>query len=715
MDFGRITNIRNIPYTDQLQVYIYDWEHHFWIDPSLYTINIEVLDSVKIGEFEDYTTSSVMNAITITPEDGFPESRRVLIYFAYDKSDVFDSISINPKTCDVRFKPLLTLDNKVVDYDPYAKINIRKHFDGHETYTFEGYSEIPDFFQEGYLFERPMESGKQIKTPNIRFRDLIATNGANILGYSDFDMYVKIPYPDTTSTNGYMTPTYSATVVRDIDGFVPDQTIKLICISNNARSSYDGNISSVMFEAYTSEEGGVQQLQITNSTLPWWMSGTYTCSVFKDNKYPHSGGMITVTIVPNENSVVDGNWILLNNAGFTDAYRILPDKFVLVPKEPIFEEITFEFKTEYNKNIDESITVRDDQNIENPYLFYYNADKNLRYPIGEVRKNEHKERLVIDTELNPDVQVVKNTYLSICRYARQKIPTDGIIDMTGYLPTPLSRDHYEFWVNGRCIKNQEDVIILSPTSIQLLNLKSLRNFECVELVDDYDDTILSSKGPVYIDLNGKTYASHKLAVNSGESVFMENIRYMFNANNQEPMHTYTRSIISNPSNKNIEKDILETVEFSQDTPTYYEELHNIPSINGVDIYDPKSYHLGFIETPNKQILEMFDRVWRREQCTDPLFPTTHMRDLNLIDGEKVILHSKYSGKDDMYILYATGISDGFFTFYISNSGSANIDDTSNTLKIIPFIRTGVFIYVDKSLQGKWLCCTHPNVKPIKIM
>jgi hypothetical protein len=69
----------------------------------------------------------------------------------------------------------------------------------------------------------------------------------------------------------------------------------------------------------------------------------------------------------------------------------------------------------------------------------------------------------------------------------------------------------------------------------------------------------------------------------------------------------------------------------------------------------------------------------------------------------------------MYVLYASGISNGFFTFYISKSSSGKIDDTANTLKILPFIRTGVFVYVDKSVQGRWLHCTHPNVKPIKIM
>ena len=46
-DISRVTNIRNIPYTDKLKVYIYDWEHHYWVDPAEYTVTVEVIDSVQ--------------------------------------------------------------------------------------------------------------------------------------------------------------------------------------------------------------------------------------------------------------------------------------------------------------------------------------------------------------------------------------------------------------------------------------------------------------------------------------------------------------------------------------------------------------------------------------------------------------------------------------------------------------------------------------------
>lgn len=707
IDLSRVTNIRNIPFTDKLEVYIYDWQNHYWLSPDDYTVDVEVLDSVQIGEYDNYKTSRIMNSITITPGDGFMFSTDLLIYFAYDKSDVFEDVELNSNRCNVRFKPLLSLDtSEYDDYDPYSEIKIRKHFDGNEKYVFEEYSEIKDFSKEGYLIKRPQRSGRYTNSPSIRYCDLTVEEFN--MTYEDFDLYVKIPFEDVTSTDMYLTPRYSATIMQPIDGFADEPTkVKLICISDGARSKYDGNISTVMFEATAEIFEGNQILTIDDSTVPNWITGTFTCTVFKDSMYPHSGGLITVMINADEHEVVHGNWVYV--PADLAKYKILPDEFVIAPngETPITEKITISFQTKYIKEIDDEITAHND-NINNPYEFYFNKAKDIRYPISDVRTSEHKERLVIDQERNPDVSICKNSYISICRYSLEKIPKNGIIDMTGYLPTPLSRDHYEFWVNGHCISNKEKhVWILSPTSIQLHDLTSLRNFECVELVDDTNDSILSTKGSVYIDITGKTYASYTLASKSGNSICGQDIKYSFNANNQQPMQTYTSSIVSNPNNRNIEKNILDTLDL--------DEVFNVPSINGVDIYDPRSYHLGLVETPNQKILEMFDKVWRREQCTNPLFPSTHMEELGLIDGEKVILHSKYSGEDDKYILYATGVCEDFFTFYISRESNGRIDEIQNTIKIIPFIRTGVFVYVDKSVQGRWLCCTHPNVKPIKIM
>lgn len=697
-NFNSVTRIKNIPYTENIEVFIYDWENHEWVDPNSYTIQINMLDHIKIGEYDNYTTSRIMNSIIIIPNEYFPSSRNILIYFAYDKSNVFDDIELNPKTCDVRFKPLLVIDPTITDYDPYENIFIRKQFDGKETYEFDTYSEIDQFNMNGYLFNRPKINGRNVNTPNIRFIDMIATNNGNDMDYNDFDMYVRLPFKDTTTNEKYLIPSYIANVIQPIDGFIPNQTIKLISISNNSNSSYNGNISSVMFEGYVESDGDNQIVTITKSTLPTSSNGSYTCTVFKDTTYPHTGGIITVNVFPTEQSVVNGNWVNIKNE--FAKYKILPNEFVLVPHNPIVGKISFVFKNEYIKNSNSNITQYDSSNDMNPYLYYYNNDKDIKYPIGNVIKNNNNERLVIDTSTNTNIHVGKNTFISICRYSIHKIPKNGIIDMTGYLPSPLSRDHYEFWVNGRYLR--DEVKIISPTCVQLINLKSLRNFECVELVDDFNDSILTDQHNVYVDINGKTYSSYRLAKNDN-TVYSQDIKYTFNANEQEPLQSYTKPVISNPNNKNIEEDIMKTIVSNEDAP-------EIPSLNGVDISYLYSQDIGLLEAPNEKILEMFDKVWKYEQTTNPLFPNRHIN-----SNKTITLKSKYSIEDDMYILYATGKIDKSMTLYISNSPSAKIDDTSNTLKIIPFIRNGVFVYVDKQYQGKWLHSTIPNTEPIKIM
>ena len=97
-------------------------------------VEVEYVDCVKIDEYDDYTSAQVLYSITIKPLSGFVYSPKILIYFGYNKSDVFDDIEMGENTCDVKFKPLLSMNNDINDYDPYKNIRIRKHFDGYEKY-----------------------------------------------------------------------------------------------------------------------------------------------------------------------------------------------------------------------------------------------------------------------------------------------------------------------------------------------------------------------------------------------------------------------------------------------------------------------------------------------------------------------------------------------------------------------------------------------------
>ena len=382
--------------------------------------------------------------------------------------------------------------------------------------------------------------------------------------------------------------------------------------------------------------------------------------------------------------------------------------------------VTLENK--YIKEHTDTINVNN-TGVFNPYEYYYNSKNYKRIPISDVRMDNHNQRLVVDQTLNPDVKMVKSTYIGICRYSAARIPENGIIDMTGYLPTPLSRARYEFWVNGRCISGKEDLIILSPTSIQLRNMKSLRNFECIELVDDIDmDNDIMHQGCVYVDINGNTYANYKLALLSNTKINQQNMAFIFNANNHSKLNDYTESIVDNPNNRDIEEDLLSSLTF--DTSTLdYNKFTNKPSINGITLLHPKLTHIGLSEIDNMDILKMYDRIWKSEAITNPFFMTTHRSES--VTSDIITLHVKEIYEPDWnnlttdttgkFVVHITGPVDKYFSLYVSDLQDGEIDDITHTKKIIPFMTSSVYILLDESYKGMWLHSTHPDTKPVHIV
>lgn len=709
-----VPNIRDLVYTDKLEVHLYDWEHKQWLDPSTYTVTTEMVDNVKIDECGDFSTNRVLYTMTITPGNDFVYSNKILVYFSYDKSDVMDDIQMNPDICHVRFKPLITIDDKKENYDPYADIRIRKHFDGYEKYTVDA-SDIH--------IKRVKRSGKYTYSPTFRIPDIhIKDENNNEYTYLDIAQFlVPNPMKFSESQRVFHTPKYSCVITAPIDSFQENKRIKLICISNNDKSSYDGNISSIMFSGTTSLNNDSQVVTIDKSTLPNYVSGSFVCTVFQNDEYDPVGGVIIVTVTSDEEEIYSKDWITVPASQMR--YREIPKEFKIVMNDDtITGTLEITLKNTYQKSVDDTIDL--DNIDDNPFEYYYDTKNLIRYPISDTRTNSHKHRLVIDTTTNTDVTVIKTPYIGICRYSKNRIPENGVIDMTGYLPTPLSRDRYEFWVNGRCVSG-DNITILSPTSIQLRNMKSLKNFEVIELVDDINtDNELFKEGNLYIDINGNTFSNYKLALLSNSRIHYQNIMYGFNANVHSNMNDYTTDIIENPNNVDVEEDILSFVTFD-DVVTDYEKLYNIPSINGVSLFHPKVQDLGLSEIPNSKIIKKFDEVWKLEAITNPFFMMTHKQKENITEETGLKLHCKqltdphWNGIEEdttgMFLIYTTGPVDKYFSYYISKTSDGAIDDVVNTVKIIPFIMPGVYVLIDKKYHGMWLHATHGQTKPIHIV
>ena len=710
-----IPNISYIQSLEDINIFIYDWDNKYWIPPEFYTIEIENIDNVNFGNKSNYITSNVVYKMNITFDSTLPRSKSILFYMGYNKSDLFDDIDLHNKTCYVKFKPLITTINS--NHNPYNDIKIRKHFDGFEQYTFDE-PNTPDDFANGecYKITRYDRNGNYQYSPSIRMCDLTVTSNNVEYDYTYFDLYVPNPFNDTTTNQTFKQIQYNVTIIQPIDNFNENQIVKLICISNNELSKYNGLLSSVLFEGKTTNDS----ITINESSLGYVSPGHYICTIIPSSDSSCVGGLIDVEVTYTQTDIVDdsGAWICIPNELST--YREIPHEFIIKPKSNEFDytsKTTFTFNTKYINNITDVINENNNQSINNPYEYYNDTKNNIRLPISDVRHNQSSKRFVVNTTSNPDIEIIKTPYISICRYSLNNIPEDGIIDVTGFIPTPLSRKRYEFYVNGRII-NGLDIIILSPTSFQLINLVSLKNFELIELVDDAYDSSTFIRDNVYISNTGKMYGSYEQMILSNEEVVDQSIRFIFNTDQQLELYKHNTNIT--PNNRNVEPDILDNISYNTPSTIPYYELYNLPSINGVQLNNLTTKDFGLSEIPETQIIDMLNKTWKREILTNPDFPSNHYLDkhrtiLQLHTSNVEDIFPDIDNPDDWVCVYVTGNMNKYFTLYISNSENGNIDDVNNTLKIIPFVKTGMYVMISSSYKSKWLhmTTTVKNVAPSK--
>jgi len=132
-----LSSIKDIPFNPKMNVFIFDWENKVWLNPNHYNVELRWEDDVRINQHADYMTKHILHRIVIRPKTGFKDSKSLLVYFSYRKSDVFDDVErdyINE--CQVRFKPIISLPDRDEVFEPYQNFTIRKHVSTQENYIF---------------------------------------------------------------------------------------------------------------------------------------------------------------------------------------------------------------------------------------------------------------------------------------------------------------------------------------------------------------------------------------------------------------------------------------------------------------------------------------------------------------------------------------------------------------------------------------------------
>ena len=678
-----VDNVRDLLYTDKLEVYMYDKDNHVWLDPKDFEITITYETDINIDNPNDFKTGKVNTIMKITPKNTSPESKNILVYFAYEQSNVFDDIELNDEgECSVVFKAVLSVPSEVNhSIDLYRDINIRKHFETIERYKFNEYD---DTDKQYLIINRKKYCDEYDNTPVLRFRDIKANTQSQEYDYTNFDLYIPNPFKDVKVSPSALSKTISFEIVQPIRNFTVDETIDLICVQNDDVASFNGVISNMMIKCKTSSDAHGQSLELVESIIPSNCVGTYTFTCVQKNQYNSEGGVIKVTI-SNSGSTIPTvtDWVLIPEN--KSEYYELPEKFVLKPKSSIpFTEYDPLFITISLQYYPDNVNADDEIGELTPYDYLYDSKNHHRLPFSDVINNDITTRFTTTKQEHPEVNKVTSTYVHVCRYSKAKIDESGIIDLTGMIPTPLSFDRYEFWINGRQLTDK-NVTITSPTTLQLTKLTSLRNFEVIELVDDFYDSTTFPKEMVYISNDGKRFNDYVKAMkyNMGNgTIISQELSYSFNVNNHTNLDTY---YFSNPENVDVEPDILES--FMSDDSFRLR-------FNGVDVNNATLDQLNVLEIPASDVNNELNKVWKFEEMTDGYFDIMHTlpRDIT------ATLHMNKLD-DGSFDVYVTGTYNSHFTAYITSDPQTDISDSEHTQDIMTNVTMGMIINIPKSYSG----------------
>lgn len=222
-------------------------------------------------------------------------------------------------------------------------------------------------------------------------------------------------------------------------------------------------------------------------------------------------------------------------------------------------------------------------------------------------------------------------------YTQRRLPKHGYLNLAGKLNKPLSKDYYEFWVNGKLLA--DEVTIITPTKLFLHGLTSLRNFEIVEINRDpheyFSDTFLTTFEPEsnprphpLVDL--QTYLDGALEGDRMGDRSFDTYPLDEQAKLLEPVWEQVKrdhpDYRDYPENVDTDPDILVRL-FAEDLPlpdnlldnSYELMILDAPTIEGVQVSGRRMNFSDFKLVPidDHLIISMLNEEWHDEIISDP--------------------------------------------------------------------------------------------------
>ncbi len=210
-------------------------------------------------------------------------------------------------------------------------------------------------------------------------------------------------------------------------------------------------------------------------------------------------------------------------------------------------------------------------------------------------------------------------------YTQRRVPKNGYIDLKGRINKPLNKKYFEFWMNGRLLS--DEVTIISPTKIFLHGLKSLRNFEIIEINRDpneyfsdiFLDVTTNTYGTPYPIWNFETYLDAALTGKlEGDNYTLKEQEALLSPVWKQ-VDRDDSAYKDYPINQDLENDILTRVDEYQDISglsavPYQFSITDLPTIEGVTITGRSLtwQQFGFIPMTEQMIVEMLNEEWKDE-------------------------------------------------------------------------------------------------------
>ena len=273
-------------------------------------------------------------------------------------------------------------------------------------------------------------------------------------------------------------------------------------------------------------------------------------------------------------------------------------------------------------------------------------------------------------------------------YTAKRIDADGYIDLSGKLNKPLNKKYFEFWMNGRLLT--DEVSIITPTKLFLHGLRSLRNFEIVEINRDpneyfsdvFIDKTENSNGVITPVWNFRTYLDDALeGTLDGDNYSLDEQRTMLYPV-WEQVSEDDENYKDYPENEDAETDIMLYVdEFEStypnvDLPTSYQYIvSDIPTIGGTEISsDTITFEqIGFIPMTEDDIMDLIREEWAEEIASGEI-PTPTLIKETIWYGIGVVMYDKYGN--------VTNIPENV-AYMVMDDRLVYIDEEISSSKIIP--------------------------------